>query len=237
MATLKDFYAYDDTLFDDIELPDGVDKVVLVDSMMLQCGLLDLVYDEPGTFKQAMTIWFKRKYWNINKLVTLINIEYSPLENYDRHEEYSGSDTYGSTLTDAYGHIVTDAHGHIITDAHGHVITDVDNGHTSTNTISADNSSTYSPDSQNTTGGTQTTTNSGSDTQTHSGSDSETHSGSDTQTHSGTDSNAHTLDVNGNIGTMSSQNMFNQEADIANKFNMYDMIVDMFESDLVVTVF
>lgn len=72
----------------------------------------------------------------------------------------------------------------------------------------------------NTSTGTTTTTTSGTDTMAHSGTDTMTHSGTDTDTNvqSGTDSHVRNYELTrtGNIGTVTAQDMIEQEREIGN---------------------
>lgn len=100
---------------------------------------------------------------------------------------------------------------------HGHVITDVENGNEKTERkTSAMNVSSYSPDTEETRTPniTDTTTNSGKDVTGNVG-------------NSGEDNH-----IFGNIGVMTSQQMFLDEQNLLKEHNLYDTIVDMVASDL-----
>ena len=92
--TMIGLYKYDPTLFDDISLPAGIDKTVLVPEIIKECDEFELVYAD-GDFMKFMTDhFFKKHYRTFEKWVEGLAEEFNPLHNYDRHEIYT--DTKGS---------------------------------------------------------------------------------------------------------------------------------------------
>ena len=77
------------TLLDGVVVPEGLDADLVRSQIMLDCGLLTPLYSEPATMKAAITHWFRAHAWNLEHLVALIETDYSPLENYDRREEWT----------------------------------------------------------------------------------------------------------------------------------------------------
>jgi len=85
--SLHGCYQYDPTLFDDIELPEAVDKEVLVNVIMKSSGELFPYHQVPAQLKLNITFWFRRMKYNFGRLAEAMTIEYSPVENYDRYED------------------------------------------------------------------------------------------------------------------------------------------------------
>lgn len=79
-------WQYDPTLFDDIDLPDLVDKDTLINEIMRSSGELFPYHQVPAQLKMNITFWFKRMKYNFGRLAEAMAIEYSPVENYDRYE-------------------------------------------------------------------------------------------------------------------------------------------------------
>ena len=108
-VTLWGFYQYDKTLFDDIVLPDGIDKGNLIADIMRNSGDLYPYHQVPEYLKRNITYWFARRLFDFGRMYDALRAEYSPIENYDRKEnisrdyENSGIDkastTLGSTTT------------------------------------------------------------------------------------------------------------------------------------------
>lgn len=97
--TLRGLNEYTDgKLFADIPLPAGVDRDALVDAILLLYGECEPLYPEPMTMTHLTRAWFYKNQWSIEKLVKAINVKYDPLNNYDRHEEWSeNSNATGNT--------------------------------------------------------------------------------------------------------------------------------------------
>lgn len=128
--TLHGMYKYDPTLFDGIELPDGMDKTLMIDQIIRQSGELFPYYQVPPQVKIAITQWFQRRKPNFEKLWNGFTAEYNPIENYDRHEDSTETPNITHTL---------------------------ENGGTDSSTNTADvqgfNGDTYVPNSRTTSGG------------------------------------------------------------------------------------
>jgi hypothetical protein len=88
MFTFQSLIDYDNTILDGAELvPAGIDPDIVKSEIMLQCGLLQPLYSEPETMKNAITQWFAARHWTFEHLLNIIKAEYSPIENTDRYDE------------------------------------------------------------------------------------------------------------------------------------------------------
>lgn len=102
--TLWGIYQYDKTLFDDIVLPDGIDKDNLVADIMRNSGDLYPYHQVPEYLKRNINFWFARRLFDFERMFKALRAEYSPIENYDRIEgirrdyQNSGQDKETSTL-------------------------------------------------------------------------------------------------------------------------------------------
>lgn len=111
--TLIGMYDYDPTLFDGLTVPESLDKEVLVGNILLRSGDFETLYGSIPFMKQAIGIWSSKMQQTFEKWVEAMNTEYSPLENYDRHEEWddkntgdqtnvrSGNETFGKAGTES----------------------------------------------------------------------------------------------------------------------------------------
>ena len=82
-TTLLDLLRFDNTLFDNIELPGGLDKDMVIYAIEQRCITCQLIYPEPLTFKFLIEKWFKRHKNMFGKMYNTTIIEgYSPIENY-----------------------------------------------------------------------------------------------------------------------------------------------------------
>lgn len=232
-----------------------LNRDTLKSHIVFRCGLLIPLYSEPETMQAAISHWFNYMAYDISKMLELAQTEYLPLENYRRTESETRdqwiTNDKTNTGTDTLAHTGTDtmAHTGTIGDSGGETTTDtgtITDEYTSNNehTVSAYNESTYSPDNKDDGGGdnertldTEREVTRGN-TRTFLNNDTRTRADTDTRTlnlaDNGVEHNADKVDrlVYGNIGTMTAQDMFNQELDLLDRFNPYDWIVDRFETDL-----
>ena len=77
------------SLWDEIILPNQIDKEVLVDTIILRCGEFEVLYADVDFFKSAINAFFNKYNRTFKKWAEALEIEYNPLENYDRNEEWT----------------------------------------------------------------------------------------------------------------------------------------------------
>ena len=156
----------DKSLFDLLNLPDGIDKEVLTGSILMRAGEFEVLYPNPYFMRDAIGLWGRKHYRTFEKWVNALNIEYDPLYNYDRTEEYSdthtgkydksvdsslsGSDTRSDDFTRTDNLTQSDDHTRTdnLSQSDDHTRTDdlkSTNDVTTTNDVSAFNDSAYSP--------------------------------------------------------------------------------------------
>lgn len=106
----KYLQASDSSLFADVVLPEGIDKEVLLDTIILKGGEFEPVYLDPYFMKSAIKSWSIK--WNrtFTKWLTALSIDYNPLENYDRFEEWANNSTDDRTES-ATAHDVSNSTG------------------------------------------------------------------------------------------------------------------------------
>ena len=85
--TMIGMYNYDNTLFDSLTFPDGIEKDLAVDQILLRSGDFEVLYPEPDFLKFAIGSWGRKHYRTFSKWVEALAIDYDPLNNYDRTEE------------------------------------------------------------------------------------------------------------------------------------------------------
>ncbi len=85
--TLIGAYKYDDTLFDQMILPDTIDKELFINSLLMKSGEFELLYPDLDFMKDYIGIWSKKWYGTFEKWVTGTQAAWNPIENYDRYEE------------------------------------------------------------------------------------------------------------------------------------------------------
>ena len=73
-------------IFDDMVLPDGVDKELTINSITTELAELDLLYSNPIVLKPLIAVWSNKELYNWKKLFATMNFDYNPIDNYDRTE-------------------------------------------------------------------------------------------------------------------------------------------------------
>lgn len=199
--TLIGFYSYDPTLFDGLALPSGIEKDLVVDEILERSNEFECLYSNPDFVKDRITMWGRKHYRTFDKWIKALNIDYDPLNNYDRHEEYT--DTHiGNELTSGNRSDVAQNTSQASNELAGSengmnnkqdFSNSLANSHTEGNTkpveqtitkehqVSAYDSSTYQPSEKDTE----------SNVVNHNGTDE-----SDTSSHTGTEGNTREVNVN-----------------------------------------
>ena len=205
---LMTLYNYDNSIFDGLSLPEGIDKELLIDRIMIRGGEYESVYTSVPFLKSAISNWSATHRHLIDKWLEVYNKDFEPLENYDRIEDWTDD---GNNTTKGTGTTRGSDKAH----AQGNV--------TGTNTVSAYNTNNLVNDNGTSQGNTTDTT---SNTQT----DSTTQSND--VTHS-----KHSGRIHGNIGVTTSMQMYESFWLLMQEYgNIYDSIATLFLQDFVVPI-
>lgn len=119
-------YNWDPDLFEEMEVPEGVDKDTAVMDILIKCADLEISIPDWDLLKTAIRVWSKKNAWKWEKLFATMNFEYNPIWNKDGTitETLQAADEGGGTNTGSV---------------------------TSENQVSGYNVNTYSPESKNVT--------------------------------------------------------------------------------------
>ena len=89
--------AYDDTIFDGMQLPEGITAKEVIDAIIFKYGSTPLAHPDPAIMAYYIPAWSARRLNVWERYNTAINKEYDPLNNYDRYEE--GKSTAENTIS------------------------------------------------------------------------------------------------------------------------------------------
>ena len=216
--TLIGMYNFDSTLFDGLSLPEGIEKDLVVDQILERSGEFEALYANLDFMKQRISMWGRKHHFTFDKWIKALNIEYDPLNNYDRKEEYEdirkgkeNGTTSGTGSSSSSGSTSPAA-----------------TTSTNTNEVSAYDSSSYQPHEKNT--NSLVINAAGTD------SSSSNSSTSSTDTKENEETIKHKSHLYGNIGVTTSQQMLQSELDIA-RFNIYGQIADLFVQDFCIMLY
>lgn len=84
-----------DDLFQYASFPAGVDRDLAIDTILMKSGELPVLYTDPVFMQRRIAAWSKKYTRTFERWVKALSVDYSPLENYDRTEEWSDN-TIGS---------------------------------------------------------------------------------------------------------------------------------------------
>lgn len=78
---------YDNDLFNDIILPEGIDHDTVVNTILMESALNTPMYPEHDLFKMMIQNFFRKYYNNFDRYNRAMNEEYTPNENYHKTDE------------------------------------------------------------------------------------------------------------------------------------------------------
>ena len=90
---LEQFLSPDRSLFDQLELPEGIDLDTLKGTIFLRCNEFEVLYSDPEFMISAISVWGKKNYWTFDRWVKLLDKEYDPLYNKDYYEVITDTHT------------------------------------------------------------------------------------------------------------------------------------------------
>lgn len=223
--------------FDD--LPTGIDKDVLINNILLRGGEFEVIYSDPYFMQESIYTWLAKWQRTIEKWLSALAVEYDPLNNYDRHEEYTDTEGIGDTETRSGTRTDSRSGSNSATSAATTNTTGSDTGSQGTeNKVSAFDASTYqAKDRSDTTTGSTTSSSTGT-TSTNSAASLESGSESTADTRAASRNRLlqHSAHLFGNIGVTTSQEMLQAELSIA-EWNLYDHITDLFLTEYIIPVY
>ena len=228
---MENYLKPDHSVFEQMQLPEGLDTDTLIGTILMRCQEFELLYSNPDFMISAVKIWSMKNYWTFDKWIKLLEKEYDPLYNKDYYEEITdthegefskeGSGSSSGNTSDSSDYTRTD---------NLKAETDI----TDTHSEKAYNDSNFVATTKDVTDGevnnTGTQRNAGTSTGTYGNRSSSDESGDDSYT------NEHSYHGYGNIGITSAQELFLKEADVA-RFNLYEQIADLFCQEFCIMIY
>ena len=228
-------YKFNNHLFDDLRFPEGFsddEKNTVIGNILAECAELECLFPDYDFCKLMIGLWSKLNLPTWQRIYNLSQMDYNPIENYNRTEKetittdqtdkHSGNDTKKDSGTDTQLVQSTSTDSNTGTDTNVNSMTAYDS-----NTMYAHDKSemTYGHKIDNT----------------NTGSNATNYGKTETFTHGETiDREGETVRENhmfGNIGTMTTQQMGEQEIEISPKLNVMNMIVSSFKERFCLLVY
>ena len=219
MLSILALYNWDNTLFNDLNVPEGMDKNNVIYNILFECAELSLLYTDPAFMKRAIKQWSDKEQNVWNKLFATENFDYNPIWNVD------GTVTETETINRDR---TNDIDRSSSSDETARDVTSDDTDQTTTDSVTGYNSTSWQDH-------TKSVIDSDRDITTNS-----------TRNISGTDNvdEAESEDVErnletrrtGNIGVTTTQQMIREERDVA-LFNTIEFITNSFKKRFCVMVY
>lgn len=206
--TLIGMYNYNQSLFDNVNLPEGYDKDTFIDALLLEHGEKCVLYTDFDFLKYSLGAVSRKWYLELEKIFEALKADYNPVYNYDRYEDIGdeSNKTFGEKTTADYSDNNTKnledkrtanledkrtANLEDKTTFNSSDTTEQLENATTENQVSAYNASTYQPKDKTTTdNGKSKVSHDGNNTVATSGTDTIATTGTDTEAHTGTDNRA-----------------------------------------------
>lgn len=100
MLSLLTLYNWDSTLFDTMAIPPELDRELLVDNLVIELAEFELLYPNPDFLKKAIQRWSEKELSIWKKQYATTILDYNPIENYNRTETGSETQTRDLDKTD-----------------------------------------------------------------------------------------------------------------------------------------
>ena len=90
-------------LFQNMKIPAGIDRQDLIDNILEQGAAFEILYPDFEYLQFSIGAWSKRWYRTMEKWLNALTGQYDPLNNYDRHEEWTDNDKVSGKTETAAG--------------------------------------------------------------------------------------------------------------------------------------
>lgn len=216
---------YDKDIFDGIVLHEDINKEILVDRIFERCGEFSIGHTDPDYLHHEILNFFLVHKRTFDKMMELSELEYNPIENYDRQETWRDDGTYQNNSSVSTEGATTSNN----TQETKNLKTDYSSF--TEDTRAADNSSSYENYEKHNHGGNDTVNGKVIDD------GGTTNESETTGNDNGTNANVHTGRVHGNIGVTTTQQMIESSLELEPKLNIYIYIADLFANEMCIQVY
>lgn len=84
--SLLGLYSYDNSIFENLALPDGVDHNLMINTLLRECAEMEILYPNPEFLKQSIGFWSTTELDTWSRLQEAFTIQYNPIWNVDGTE-------------------------------------------------------------------------------------------------------------------------------------------------------
>lgn len=222
--TLYGWLNYEPKLFDNIVLPEGIDKPTLINEIIKNGGDLYTYHQALQPLIQNINFWFSRRSYDFEMMYKALRATYSPIENYDRKEEVSRRHEASGTDTNRNSNDAVTNSGLQRTET-------LSDASTQNDRVSAYNAADFQNSSQTELNKSAST--SSSDTTTSSANSNTVSSTTYGSAYDEVENNR----IHGNIGVTKTQEMISSEIEMRAALDLYKIIAMEFEKEFLIQVY
>lgn len=219
--SIMGLYQWDNSIFDLLQLPNGIDKNTLVNIILTRFANLEIMYPNPEVMKGLIGLWSYSSQYTWSKLLETTTLQYNPLDNYDRTETRTlNSSANGSSADSGSDNMSSTEAGETSNSSSETNKAQVAGFNSSANTFTDKDKQT----NENTSSGSYSKQNEATTNYGHK--NNNTYNKNDTET----------IRARGNIGVTSSMQLIEAQRELV-KFNIYDFIADDFKKRYCILVY
>lgn len=93
------FYHWDNTLFNGMQIPSGIDRDLVVSAILEETSDFPIIITDLETLRYSINTWSSHRVDIWSKMLETTELEYNPIENYDRTETETNTITHTGTGT------------------------------------------------------------------------------------------------------------------------------------------
>lgn len=101
LLSIMGLYEHDNTIFQGLQLPEGLDQEAVIHEILLQCAELEIMYPDINILKLAITTWSIANQYTWQKLYDTMVVEYNPIWNVDANVTIDRNTSGSGNATDA----------------------------------------------------------------------------------------------------------------------------------------
>ena len=101
LLSIMGLYEYDNSIFQGLQVPEGLNREAVINEILLQCAELEIVYPNIDIMKLAITTWSIANQYTWQKLYDTMVVEYNPIWNVDANVTIDRNTSGSGNATDA----------------------------------------------------------------------------------------------------------------------------------------
>lgn len=220
--TTVGLFMYDNSLFDELVAPTKLDRDILVKNILQKSAPFELLLTDFNFLKMSIGLWSAKNIDNWNAIIDAFTMDYNPIENYDRFENWSDSASESESESTSSSELLSTSESETVSESSSDSMY---NSLTSTNDVSAYDTIGYQPNERNINDNRGNNNSVSNQNRGNQGRQDRNTLEGHNRTHERLDT--HGGRIHGNIGVTTTQQMLLQEFDLR-QINMYDEIAKSF---------